>query len=124
MQLGARVADLEVDLDVADQVALAAYGRVPDAGVDPLPVVEHAEQVDELRLADSVHRLFVLLVLLKKSPPKPKKMAFRAMNFLWGAVILFGASFGLYGQDTVIDAEGAKADAAKAKSNAAARASG
>ena len=51
-------------------------------------------------------------------------MTFRAMNFLWGAAILFGASFGLYGQDTVIKADEAAADAAKAKSNAAARASG
>jgi len=48
-------------------------------------------------------------------------MAFRAMNFLWGAVILFGASFGLYGQETVVKAEDTKADEATAKSDAAAR---
>ena len=48
-------------------------------------------------------------------------MAFRAMNFLWGAVILFGASFGLYGQETVIKADQTKADEATAKSEAATR---
>ena len=51
-------------------------------------------------------------------------MTFRAMNFLWGAAILFGASFGLYGQDTVVKADESKADEAKAKQGAAARVSG
>ena len=49
-------------------------------------------------------------------------MAFKAMNFLWGAVILFGVSFGLYGQETIIKADEAASDAGAAKSNAAARA--
>ena len=51
-------------------------------------------------------------------------MAFRAMNFLWGAVILFGASFGLYGQDTIVKADEAKADIAKADAAAKQRATG
>lgn len=50
VELGARVADLEVRLDVADQVALAADARVADARAQPLPVVEQTQQVDQLGL--------------------------------------------------------------------------